>query len=232
MQTRNTFAMKLFTVLLPIVVGVVGATSASAAPVFFDDFTSGASPLWSNTAGGWVAAGGEYYASVPPNPPAFTRIPIDLTDFSMDVDVRQVEKGGVWLRADATGNNAVLLAWGDGFESSGGLYWHVYQGGYDAGANPGGSGINGTDIHIHVEVIGNTYQAFLNGASTPTTTFTYSGFSHGYVGLFDNSLGIYNGHPGEGQTYDNFQVSVPEPASLALLSLGLFGLGFSRRKKA
>jgi len=35
-----------------------------------------------------------------------------------------------------------------------------------------------------------------------------------------------------GMTYQSFEVSVPEPGTLALLGLGLAGLGFARRKQA
>ena len=36
---------------------------------------------------------------------------------------------------------------------------------------------------------------------------------------------------GNGMQYQNFEITVPEPASIALLGLGLAGLGFSRRNK-
>jgi hypothetical protein len=66
-----------------------------------------------------------------------------------------------------------------------------------------------------------------NGSSTPATTLTTSAFTSGGVGLYDFSA----------QTFDNFVLStVPEPSSLALISLGMAGslasLALLRRKSS
>lgn len=61
---------------------------APAQMIFTDTFGAGASPLWSNLRGDWVAAGGVYYAAQPNNIPAtFTGLPYVLQNFSIDVDI-------------------------------------------------------------------------------------------------------------------------------------------------
>lgn len=67
------------------------------------------------------------------------------------------------------------------------------------------------------------YEAFIDGSSVKTGSFTWSGTNENYLFLYSN----YSG--GRGQL-DNFEVStVPEPASLTLIGLG--GLLITRRRR-
>jgi hypothetical protein len=78
----------------------------------------------------------------------------------------------------------------------------------------------GTNPHIHIEVSGNTYSAFVNGSLTPATTLTTSLFSSGQVALYDNSA----------QSFDNFVLqTVPEPSASLLIVIGVAG-AYCKRK--
>jgi len=192
------------------------ALSAHAQTIFTDNFDAGASALWSNLRGGWLAANGVYFATNPQNiPPTFTGLPFVLQNFAIDVDINQVADGGIWLRCDASGTNGVLLVtgghgWGGG--SRGGnagrsLYWHVItpanwssppilNEAFNVFSNPGVE-----NVHLRVEVVGNLYSVFLNGSSSATTSLTETNMTYdsGSVGLYDFSS----------QTFDNFVLQIP-----------------------
>lgn len=69
------------------------------------------------------------------------------------------------------------------------------------------------------------YEAFINGASVKTGSFTWSGTNENYIFLYSN----YTGSNGR---IDNFAVStVPEPSGLAMLGLGGLALIGRRRRK-
>lgn len=209
---------------------ILFVTSVHAQTIFTDNFDSGASSQWSNLRGSWTTTGGAYYATAPNNvPPTFTGLPFVLQNFAIDVDIDQVADGGIWLRCGSTGTNGVLLVtgghgWGSG--SRGGnagrsLYWHVITAAnwnnpailneaFNVFTNPGVE-----NVHLRVEVVGNSYSAFINGSTNATTTLieTNNTYSIGHVGLYDFST----------QTFDNFALQIPSgfgPYSLGIKSAG------------
>jgi len=68
-----------------------------------------------------------------------------------------------------------------------------------------------------------SYEAFINGGSVKTGSFTWSGTNENYINVYSN----YTQNQGP---VDNFEISaVPEPGSMALLGLG--GLLLARRRR-
>jgi hypothetical protein len=212
--------------LLPAVLFVFPIMT-SGAPVFMDDFAAGPSPLWGNQSGNWIAPSGAYYASSPnPAPSGTTLLPLLLTDFVLDVDINGASDGGVWLRANASRSEGVLLVVGGMGHSGGGVYWHIGPN-YSDILNPSGPlFFQGDDLHIQVVVSGDTYTAYVNGSATPATTLITSSVASGLVGLYD-----FTGQTYGQQSFDNFVVStaIPEPATPFLALAGFALLLFKRR---
>ena len=234
---------------MPTLFGLlVGGSGPARADVilFTDNFNTGVpSTQWGNERGNWAAGGNVYRAGIlSTSPPTYTGLndtngnDLVLTDFAIDVDVQDLQDGGIWLRSNFNGNkvSGVLLVLG-GLSSTGtGLYWHilnddVYAQGQDFVFGLFTPGVS--DPHIRVEVTGNTYSAFVNGSVIPATTLTTAAFASGTVGLYDND--IYE--PGvNAHSFDNFVLSVPspvpEPASLLLLIGAAAGYGWRKRRAA
>jgi 3-keto-disaccharide hydrolase len=201
-------------------------TFARAATLFFDDFTSAASPAWSNTSGNWTADNGVYRALEPnnfPNAHSFVSTLPALTDFSFTVDVNAVRDGGVWLRASSdptssVGVTGVLLIFLNDGRAPNTLFWHEVIGSYGSEHNSASNQFSG-NFSLRIDVQGNTYSAFVNDSSTPATTFTSDKFTSGYVGLYDHDI-----FPGDVQSFDNFRLSdAPAPVPIPPVG-GLFGL--------
>jgi hypothetical protein len=195
-----------------------------AGVIFSDNFNTGASPLWGNDSGAWVASGGVYAATAPNNfPAAVSSLPFNLTDFTVDLDINGVTDGGIYLRSTpepgtAVGIQGVLLNLKNpNLPGFGNIYFHIVTNGtaYSPPLNqvtaPYAAGAN---VHLHIEVSGDTYSAFLNGSSIPVDTLTTSVFPNGGIALYDFSS----------QTFDNVVIqAVPEPPTPLLLSLGCLG---------
>lgn len=219
------------------------SSAASAMPlVFEDDFDAGAKSDWGNQSGNWRDTGGEYDATNPDNSPiTYSSVTtLELEDFAVDVDVNGINDGGLWLRSVYNGGSisGVLLVTGGFGGGNEGFYWHTVEDGAFSTvlglATPGG--IQGTNRQLRVEVSGDTYALFLDGALSPVTTLTTSLFASGQFGLYDFSPTSGLSSP-RGQTFDNVQIfadldqDVPAPGALALIGIGLLGLGFTRRQK-
>ena len=182
---------------------LVSSSAGRCEIIFTDDFSSGASPQWGNEIGAWTAAGGVYKATILTNfPNAHSSLPFALTDFSVELDINDVGDGGVWLRSalapgTSVGRTGVLLVNGGFFSGGNGLYWHVvtdgntYGGAFNIVSGLFTPGVS--DPRIRVEVVGNTYSAYVDGASEPATTITTNAFASGQIALYDFSS----------QTFDN-----------------------------
>lgn len=188
------------------------ATVTNVPITFTDDFETGPSALWSNDRGNWFGAGGIYSAASPTNqPPTYSALPYDLQDFILEVDVNNLQDGGIWLRSQEPGVG-VLLITGGHLGTGTGLYWHIITDPQSSGG-PSYNPVNGLftpgadNVHLRVVVVRDTYSVFVNGSTTAATTLTTDAFSHGKVGLYDFS----------NQTFDNFQVvgTSPEEPTLA-----------------
>ncbi|MFH1110803.1 MAG: hypothetical protein V1790_16640 [Planctomycetota bacterium] len=166
----------------------VGSDCPVGQVIFSDSFDAGASTLWGNERGAWFASNGVYDASMPTNNPlTFTSLPYVLTDLCVQMDIRAVSDGGVWLHADSGGNDGVLLVTG-GFDHTGrGLYWHIVRNGqWGAVLGEADDLFNqGDDIHLRVTVEGAVYRAYLNHSTVPASTITTDAFPSGRVGLYD-----------------------------------------------
>jgi hypothetical protein len=190
--------------------------STRAAVLSSDNFDSGASSLWGNESGSWTASGGVYGATAPNNfPNAFSSLPFNVTNFSVDVDINGVADGGIWLRSapvpgGAVGVQGVLLVLKNADFGGVNVYWHICDGNsYGEALNlVTGSFPAGSNLHVHVDVSGDTYAAFINGATNPITTLSTSAFPSGRVALYDFS----------GETFDNFLLQTPGTTGVTVTS--------------
>ncbi|MCC6284990.1 MAG: hypothetical protein IT439_06750, partial [Phycisphaerales bacterium] len=166
------------------------AGSAGAQTVFFDAFDGPASILWGNERGDWTTGDGRYFAQSPNNSPlTFTSLTYDFTDLIAHVNIHTVNDGGVWLHADAAGQNGVLLVL-----ARGDIYWHIVVNGNPGPPLQSASGLYsvGSDVQLRVQVSGDNYWAFLPGFGMPVTTLNTAMFPSGRTGLYDFSGGRHD----------------------------------------
>jgi hypothetical protein len=180
-------------ILLAATLLLAASAPLRAAPHFCDKFKTVNDPAWSNQDGAWAIAKHKYYATKPSNDPLTYTDLVNypsLTDFTLTVTVNDVFDGGIWLRSNWNGaSNGILLVVGGAASNYTGIYWHIVTNGQVS--PPQGvvevPGLEGSTAKIMVVVKGNTYAAYVNGGTTPTTMLTDSTYAAGSAGLYDNS---------------------------------------------
>ena len=193
---------------------VCASSPALAARTFCDAFRPQAKPDWANQRGNWRSGQKQYDATNPANNPVtYTDLSTypALNDFTVWVNVNNLNDGGVWLRSNYNGGavNGVLLVTGGVFGTFNGFYWHVFQNGVASPQlNPVTvPGIQGTNVSLKIVVHKSTYKLYMAGSTTPLTTLTDPTFSSGSVGLYDFSPNSGAATP-RGETFSNFCFSV------------------------
>ena len=177
---------------------VSGGPVTLVTPPLWQPFDAGQNPAawWNDERGGWTVTDGVYAAAAPSlSPAAYNSFRLPQKDFAIEFDVVGASSGGVWLRSElgSPEPRGVLLAFHDVYAPAGAadLYWTRWYGwGYQP---PEGLALGafdvGEDIHLRVEVRGDSYAAYLNDSPTPTTQFTTPDFPNGLIGLWDNAAG-------------------------------------------
>jgi hypothetical protein len=169
-----------------------------------------------------------------PNTHSFVSTLPSLTDFSVSVDINSARDGGIWLRAgpdaSSVGVTGVLLIFLNDALHPNALFWHEVKV-PNGPPNDYGPELNTVtnlplgNFSLRIDVQGNLYSAYLNGSSTPATTFVSDLFASGYTGVYDHDV-FNNG----AQSFDNFLITTlpletPLPAALPLFATGLGALG-------
>jgi hypothetical protein len=220
---------------LAVVAFLGQAGNANSQTIFFDDFGSGPSPLWGNERGSWTTVNGTYTNNPGGylDPAPYSGLPFQLTDFTVDLDINDVNDGGLWLRSqhtDSVNTGVLLVTGGRGGAAAGqgrSLYWHIYDGGQNTSVIlnevpnlfVGGQ----SDIHLRVKVVGNTYSAYLNHNVNPISSLTTNLFNSGRLALYNNFL--------SGQSFDNVYL-VPEPPALFIAALAMPSIFISFRRRS
>jgi len=136
--------------------------------LFEDTFEGCRSSLWGESDGDWQVASGAYYTTV------FSSVnvlPLQPSDFIVELEVSDIQGGGLWLRLD--NGTGVILQIGS-TASDDFIYWQsMNANNLGPVLNPSANGVISPDSGEHtikVIVESGTYQAFVDGKLATTLT--------------------------------------------------------------
>ncbi|GAJ04283.1 unnamed protein product, partial [marine sediment metagenome] len=173
----------------------------------YDDFSDGIDDGWGHEFGDWVVLNGEYTATGEPGPPMSSILGRSFDDLVFDGDLRITKKGAAQLGIrvqdlSSTGvsnvGNGILLVI---FPGGGSIYWHVIVDGVGEPQNVRPLGMRVSvehPLHVRLEVVGDTYNAYVNGKLK--NTLVDSTYHSGKL-----VVGVNLGYPTP-TTWDNIQV--------------------------
>ncbi len=145
---------------------------------------------------------------------------------SMDLLFENLEDYHVYFRETLTSATSVANFQ---FRPSGAIVIDTVGGSFAAGTYTAGTSY---ELETFLDLDADVMDVFLNGTQIASGLAIDDVFGAAIIGFEFTSVVPGPGFDGLMQV-DNFQVAaVPEPATLALLGLGLAGLGFGRRRRA